>query len=60
VPYDQAYEAGFEDMHRRVPDISRIGGLIGWRPQIDLDGILERVVAYTRSTLGDGEGAPTP
>ena len=52
VPYDQAYETGFEDMRRRVPDISRISGLIGWRPQVDLDGILERVVAYTRGTLG--------
>ena len=53
VPYDQAYETGFEDMRRRVPDIRRINGLIGWQPQVNLDGILERVIGYTRATLGD-------
>ena len=51
IPYDEAYETGFEDMRRRVPDISRVNGLIGWRPRVDLDGILERVVAYTRAAL---------
>jgi UDP-glucose 4-epimerase len=48
IPYDQAYEAGFEDMRRRVPDIAKVSGLIGWRPQVDLDGILERVIAHAR------------
>jgi nucleoside-diphosphate-sugar epimerase len=48
VPYDQAYEAGFEDMHRRVPDISRVVALTGYRPQYDLETILLRVVEYVR------------
>ncbi|MHB9034255.1 MAG: GDP-mannose 4,6-dehydratase [Anaerolineae bacterium] len=48
VPYEQAYEAGFEDMHRRVPDIGKIRALIGWQPSINLDGTLDRVIAYYR------------
>jgi UDP-glucose 4-epimerase len=48
VPYEQAYEAGFEDMARRVPDISKIQGLIGYRPVLDLLEMLERVVTYER------------
>jgi UDP-glucose 4-epimerase len=48
VPYDQAYEAGFEDMRRRVPDISKVKKLIGWTPQIDLDGILRSVIDHLR------------
>ena len=48
VPYDQAYEAGFEDMPRRAPDISKIQGLIGYRPVLDLPEMLERVIAYER------------
>ena len=48
VPYDQAYEVGFEDMRRRVPDITKIQELIGWRPQVDLEVILRRVIAYYR------------
>jgi UDP-glucose 4-epimerase len=45
IPYDQAYESGFEDMPRRVPDISKIGALIGYKPTVELDEILERVIA---------------
>jgi UDP-glucose 4-epimerase len=48
VPYDQAYEAGFEDMPRRVPDISKIAALIGYRPKLDLDEIIGRVVEHMR------------
>jgi len=40
VPYERAYKPGFEDMARRVPDISRIGQLIGWRPERSLDQII--------------------
>jgi len=40
VPYDQVYNAGFEDMARRVPDISRIRQLIGWQPELSLDQII--------------------
>ena len=48
VPYDQAYEVGFEDMRRRVPAIGKIGALIDWTPRVNLDGILDSVIAYER------------
>jgi UDP-glucose 4-epimerase len=48
VSYEEAYEAGFEDMPRRVPDISKIQRLIGYRPVLDLPEMLERVIAYER------------
>jgi UDP-glucose 4-epimerase len=51
VPYDQAYEAGFEDMPRRVPDISKIRSLVGFEPQVGLDDILQMVIADKRTTL---------
>jgi len=46
VPYDEAYEEGFEDMPRRIPDISKISGLVGFKPEMGLDGILESVIDY--------------
>ncbi len=46
VPYEQAYGEGFEDMPRRVPEIGKIGALIGYRPTRSLDQILESVIAY--------------
>jgi UDP-glucose 4-epimerase len=46
IPYEQAYEAGFEDMPRRVPDISRLRALIGYEPKVQLDEILTRVIEY--------------
>jgi UDP-glucose 4-epimerase len=51
IPYDEAYEEGFEDMPRRVPDLTKISQLVGYRPTVNLDGILERVVAHMRTTL---------
>jgi UDP-glucose 4-epimerase len=48
VPYDEAYEEGFEDMPRRVPDITKVGKLVGFRPEMKLDGIIEKVVEYQR------------
>ena len=48
VPYEQAYAAGFEDMPRRVPDISKVRDLIGWNPTLSLADILERIVAHMR------------
>jgi len=48
VPYDEAYESGFEDMPRRVPDLTRIEGLIGYRPRYSLDDILTQVIEYFR------------
>ncbi len=49
VPYEKAYEEGFEDMHRRVPDISKIARLIGFRPSFDLDAILRSVIEHERA-----------
>ena len=49
VPYDRAYEPGFEDMPRRVPDISKIRRFIGYSPLVSLDSIVDRVVEYFRS-----------
>ncbi|HEX8475856.1 MAG TPA: GDP-mannose 4,6-dehydratase [Pyrinomonadaceae bacterium] len=49
VPYNEAYEEGFEDMPRRVPDISKISALIGFRPEMTLDGILQSVIAFYSS-----------
>ena len=40
IPYDQAYEAGFEDMPRRVPDISKIREFVGYEPKVQLDEII--------------------
>jgi UDP-glucose 4-epimerase len=48
VPYDEAYESGFEDMPRRVPDLSTITALIGYRPKHTLEDILTHVIAYFR------------
>jgi UDP-glucose 4-epimerase len=48
VPYDEAYEEGFEDMPRRVPDTTKINKLIGFKPEITLDGILETVISFHR------------
>jgi UDP-glucose 4-epimerase len=48
VPYDEAYEQGFEDMQRRIPDISKIHELLGWAPKRDLETILQDVIAHKR------------
>ena len=48
IPYDQAYESGFEDMPRRVPDLSRVKRLIGYEPKHSLDDILTQVIDYFR------------
>jgi UDP-glucose 4-epimerase len=50
IPYDEAYEAGFEDMPRRVPDIAKIRALVGYEPSVELDEILTRVIASLRTT----------
>jgi UDP-glucose 4-epimerase len=52
IPYDQAYEAGFEDMPRRVPDLTKINQAIGYVPRVKLDEIIERVVEEKRAYAG--------
>jgi UDP-glucose 4-epimerase len=59
VPYDEAYQEGFEDMPRRVPDLAKIAQLIGYQPTVDLDGILERVVAHMRARLEPAALSPS-
>jgi UDP-glucose 4-epimerase len=54
VPYDEAYEEGFEDMPRRVPDISKVGALTGFKPTMKLDGILQSVIEYYSGRHGEG------
>jgi len=46
IPYDQAYEPGFEDMFRRVPCLDKLESLTGFRPKTTLSEIIDRVVAY--------------
>jgi UDP-glucose 4-epimerase len=46
VPYDEAYEEGFEDMPRRIPDIAKVNKLIGFKPEKSLDEILRSVIEY--------------
>jgi UDP-glucose 4-epimerase len=48
VPYDEAYESGFEDMPRRLPDLTKIKDLIGYAPAHTLDDILAQVIEYFR------------
>jgi UDP-glucose 4-epimerase len=48
IPYDQAYEAGFEDMRRRVPSTEKIKAITGWQPAIPLDQTLDEVIAQFR------------
>lgn len=51
IPYDEAYEYGFEDMERRVPNTTRVRDLLGWEPSRDLPTIIEDVAADVRSRL---------
>jgi UDP-glucose 4-epimerase len=46
ISYDKAYPDGFEDMQRRVPDISKIKRVLGWQPEIDLDQIVKDIALF--------------
>ncbi|MCK5578209.1 MAG: GDP-mannose 4,6-dehydratase, partial [Planctomycetes bacterium] len=50
IPYDEAYESGFEDMQRRVPDLSKIKKAIGYQPSKNIDQILDDVIKYIKNT----------
>jgi UDP-glucose 4-epimerase len=64
VPYEEAYDSGFEDMRRRVPDTTKLELLTGWRPTYDLDAIIDAAVADARTAgaaaAAAGGGVPTP
>ena len=49
IPYEQAYDSGFEDMPRRVPDLAKIHGLVGYEPKVQLDEIIQRVIEDFRA-----------
>jgi dTDP-D-glucose 4,6-dehydratase len=49
VPYEEAYAEGFADMPRRYPDLTKIGGAIGWSATLSLDEILLDVIAFQRA-----------
>jgi UDP-glucose 4-epimerase len=51
LSYEEAYEEGFEDMMRRVPDTSRINEAIGWAPTRSLEDILADIVEYETTSL---------
>ena len=48
IPFDEAYGPGFEDMQRRVPDISKIKAKLGWQPTHTLDSIIDDVVNHLK------------
>lgn len=53
VPYSEAYEEGFEDMRRRMPDTTKISNLIGWQPEKVLEQTLDEIIAYCRDHRDD-------
>lgn len=57
IPYEEAYEEGYEDMPRRVPDITKIRSLINFSPSMNLDQIIQSVVDYTRDAAPAVQGA---
>ena len=57
VPYEQAYEDGFEELGRRQPDTSRVERMTGWRPSRTLDDAIEDVIAYERTRGGSPAGS---
>ncbi len=48
ISYEEAYGEGFEDMERRVPNLDKISSTIGYRPEVDLDETLRRIIEYFR------------
>ena len=60
VPYDQAYESGFEDMERRVPDTTKLQTRTGWRPRHSLDDILQEMIADALCEIGNVADLVTP
>lgn len=55
VPYEQAYESGFEDLQVRIPDLTKIRKVIGYKPQYSLDSILDDIIDYQLSRLKNQE-----
>jgi len=60
IPYEEAYEEGFEDMHRRVPDISRIRNLLNFEPSHDIRQIVKCVISYFDAQVEERSLIATP
>lgn len=60
ISYEKAYEATFEDMARRLPDISKINRLIGYKPSLNLPQMLEKIIAYHRQQTGANHKKQSP
>jgi UDP-glucose 4-epimerase len=60
IPYDEAYEEGFEDMHRRVPDISRISNLMSFQPSYDIRQIVQSVINYFEAQVEERRVSAMP
>jgi UDP-glucose 4-epimerase len=58
VPYDQAYEPGFEDMPRRIPSLEKLEKLTGFRPRTSLGEIVDRVIAHNRGQKATSVASP--
>ena len=58
IPYNEAYEEGFEDMLRRVPDISKLQALTGFAPRFTLNDMLKDIIAYTQFRITRPEQVP--
>ncbi len=54
IPYEEAYEVGFEDFRRRVPSLERIQHTIKWEPTISLDDTIDQIIDYQRKEMNDG------
>lgn len=52
LPYEEAYETGFEDFRRRVPNLDKIKRQIGWQPTLSLDETIDQIVEYERTQMG--------
>jgi UDP-glucose 4-epimerase len=59
VPYEEAYAPGFEDMRRRVPDLTKVHQLIGYEPHFTLEDTLKRVIDFERQQVLKQSKEPT-
>lgn len=58
IPYEQAFDGSFEDMPRRVPDISKLRRLVGYEPRVQLNGIIESVIQFWKAEQGFQPATP--
>lgn len=54
IPYEEAYEAGFEDFRRRIPSLEKVERLTGWKPTTSLDDTIRQILDYQRKELSNG------